>query len=119
MSTEKQLIDAHIAINNHDGSRLAIKGFMMTDDLREFFVLTSPDEQGIGEAFVMAQFDEFGTFCMAELTPFLIINMAANNMSTDPHSHHYVKPPNGYHWEHWVVNNAPQHESSVCSKKQP
>ena len=78
------------AVNKEDPKfKLNIKYHFITSNFWEFYVTEEPDEDGIGEAFVMGFENEIGSFSMEEVKGSIV------SITEDLGE---IMPPEGFFW---------------------
>ena len=76
----------------NNGFDLEIKQYYMTLNGLEFYVTELPDENGIGEALVVGDFQEIESFSLKVIKASIILFAEKENLMG-------IMPPDGWYWK--------------------
>lgn len=72
--------------------KLKVKAWYMLRNGWEFYVTKLPDKNGIGEALVLGDYDEIGSFSAQEIKPYIVSSVFEQKELME------LAPAPGYHW---------------------
>lgn len=88
---------SHLA-KTDNGIEINVLAWVMTTNGWEYYITEMPDKDGIGYAYVQGFENEFGTFSMDEIKPYMKLYKTADTFSTNVNDTNYIAPPEGGYW---------------------